>query len=122
PAVGGIIVAAGSPGIALAVDSVSFVAAALLLMRIHIPPREELDVPAQDFFHDLREGWREFTSRTWLWSTVLVFGLGNIFFMFWPVLGPIVAREHLDGARSWAIILAVNGIGAVVGGLFSLRY
>ena len=122
PAVGGVIVAAGSAGIALAIDSVSFVAAALLLMRIRIPPREELEVPAANFFHELREGWREFTSRTWLWSTVLVFGLGNIFFMFWPVLGPLVANEHLGGARAWGAILAVNGIGAVAGGLFSLRY
>ena len=94
------IVAAGSPGIALAVDSVSFVAAALLLVRIRIPPREEQEVPAANFFHELREGWREFTSRTWLWSTVVVFGLGNIFFMFWPVLGPLVANEHLGGARA----------------------
>jgi len=122
PAVGGLIVAAGSPGIALAIDSVSFVAASLLLLRIRIPPREEREVPAANFFHELREGWREFTSRTWLWSTVAVFGIGNIFFMFWPVLGPLVANEHLGGARPWGAILAVNGIGAVVGGLFSLRY
>jgi len=58
-------------------------------------------VPAANFFHELREGWQEFTSRTWLWSTVVVFGLGNVFFMFWPVLGPLVANEHLGGARPW---------------------
>src|SRR4029077_11844948 len=120
-AVGGVIVVAGSPGIALAIDAASFLGAALLLARIRVPERET-PVEHAHFFHELREGWREFTSRTWLWSTVVVFGIGNVFFMFWPVLGPIVAREHLDGARSWAIILAVNGIGAVVGGLFSLRY
>ena len=27
-------------------------------------------------------GRREFTSRTWLWSTVLLLGLGNLFFTF----------------------------------------
>src|SRR5204862_8043085 len=75
PAVVGIILAAGSPGWALAIDSVSFVAAALLLARIRIPPREE-QMPAANFFHELREGWREFTSRTWLWSTVVGFGIG----------------------------------------------
>jgi len=101
---------------------VSFVAAALLLLRIHIPPREEQEVPAANFFHELREGWREFTSRTWLWSTVAIFGLGNFFFMFWPVLGPIVAKEHLGGAGAWAKILVANGIGAVIGGAFALRY
>ena len=74
------------------------------------------------FLHELREGWREFTSRTWLWSTVVIFGLGNFFFMFWSVLGPIVAKEHLGGAGAWAKILVASGIGAVVGGVVALRY
>ncbi len=121
PAIGGIIVVAGSPGIALAIDAASFAGAALLLTQIHIPARA---APTEHphFLRELREGWDEFTSRTWLWSTVVVFGIGNFFFMFWPVLGPIVAKEHLGGAGAWAKILVANGIGAVVGGFFALRY
>ena len=121
PAIGGAIVVAGSPGVALAIDAASFVGAALLLSRIRIPPRAAAAEPPH-FLRELREGWREFTSRTWLWSTVVVFGVGNIFFMFWPVLGPTVAKEHLGGAGAWAKILVANGIGAVVGGAFALRY
>jgi MFS family permease len=121
PAVGGIIVVAGSPGIALAIDAASFAGAALLLSRIRIAGRV-VGAERTHFFHELREGWREFTSRTWLWSTVVVFGLGNFFFMFWPVLGPIVAKEHLGGAAAWAKILVANGTGAVIGGAFALRY
>ena len=121
PAVGGVIVVAGSPGIALAIDAASFLGAALLLARIRLPARQEPTEHAH-FFHELREGWREFTSRTWLWSTVVIFGMGNFFFMFWPVLGPIVAKEHLGGAGAWAKILVANGVGAVIGGVISLRY
>jgi MFS family permease len=121
PAIGGVIVVAGSPGIALAIDAGSFVLAALLLVRIRVRARIPLAGHTR-FLQELREGWREFTARTWLWSTVVIFGLGNFFFMFWPVLGPTVAKQHLGGARSWAIILAVNGAGAVVGGVFALRY
>ena len=120
PAVGGVIVVAGSPGIALAIDAVSFVGAALLLTRIRVAPRG-LRTEHAHFLHELREGWREFTSRTWLWSTVVIFGLGNFFFMFWSVLGPIVAKEHLGGAGAWAKILVASGIGAV-GGVVALRY
>jgi MFS family permease len=120
PAIGGAIVVAGSPGVALAIDAGSFAAAALLLARIRVPVR--IAVEQSRFFHELREGWREFTSRTWLWSTVVIFGLGNFFFMFWPVLGPTYAKEDLGGAGHWAVILAVNGIGAVLGGVFALRY
>jgi MFS family permease len=120
PAIGGAIVVAGSPGVALAIDAASFGAAALLLARIRIPAR--IAAEQSHFFHELREGWREFTSRTWLWSTVVIFGLGNVFFMFWPVLGPTYAKQDLGGAGHWALILAVNGIGAVLGGVFALRY
>jgi Transmembrane secretion effector len=120
PAIGGVIVVAGSPGVALAIDAASFAGAAILLARIRIPPRAAAEHP--HFLRELREGWREFTSRTWLWSTVVIFGLGNFFFMFWPVLGPTVAKEHLGGAGSWAKILVANGIGAVVGGVVALRY
>ena len=121
PAIGGVIVVAGSPGIALAIDAASFAGAALLLARIRIPPRAAT-AEHPHFLRELREGWREFTSRTWLWSTVVIFGIGNFFFMFWPVLGPTVAKEHLGGAGAWAKILVANGIGAVVGGTFALRY
>jgi len=119
PAIGGVLVVAASPGVALALDGASFFVCALLLSSIRIPARAEEARPR--FLHELREGWREFTSRAWLWSTVLLFGIGNVFFMFWGVLGPAIAKEHLGGAGAWAIILTVGGIGSVVGGLWVIR-
>ncbi len=120
PAIGGILVVAASPGVALALDSASFFACAFLLGMIRIPPRA--DLLTERFFHELRAGWREFTSRTWLWSTVLLFGVGNVFFMFWSVLGPAIANERLGGAGAWATILTAGGIGSVAGGLWALRH
>lgn len=117
PAVGGILVAAGSPGIALAIDAVSFFIAAAVLWRIRISQRVT-DATA-GFFYELREGWREFVSRTWLWSTVLVFGIGNVFFMFWSVLGPTILRNH---PLAWAAIASAGAGGAIVGGLVMIRY
>ena len=65
PALGGLIVVAGSPGSALAIDAVSFLVCAALLARIQVPRRAPGD-EAPSFVRELREGWREFTSRTWL--------------------------------------------------------
>jgi len=121
PALGGLIVVAGSPGSALAIDAASFVVCALLLARIRVPRRAPSD-EAPSFLRELREGWREFTSRTWLWSTVLVFGLGNVFFMLWQVFGPVVAEDELGGAGAWATILTAGGFGALAGGLIAFRY
>jgi MFS family permease len=120
PAIGGVLVVALSPGWALAVDSLSFFACAVLLARIRIAPRVAGE--RERFFAELREGWREFRSRTWLWSTVLLFGVGNVFFMFWQVLGPAIAKQRLGGAGAWAAILTAGGIGAILGGLYALRH
>ncbi len=117
PAIGGILVVAGSPGVALAIDAASFFVAALVLWQIRIPQRAA--EATAGFFHELREGWREFASRTWLWSTVLVFGIGNVFFMFWSVLGPSVLQHH---RLAWAAITAAGFAGAIVGGLVAIRY
>jgi len=120
PAVGGALVVAGSPGIALAVDAASFAVCALVLEKIRVPaPVRE---PGEGFFHELRAGWSEFTRHTWLWASVGLFALGNFVWVgCWVVLGPTIAKHHLGGAGAWATILAVFGVGSVVGGLTALR-
>jgi len=36
------------------------------------------------------------------------------------LLGPVLARDYLGGARAWGLIMAANGAGAVAGGLAAL--
>jgi predicted MFS family arabinose efflux permease len=72
---------------------------------------------------ELREGWTEFRSHTWLWATVIQYCL---VLMAWnagfQVLGPVVARQHLGGPAAWGAITACEGVGMVLGGLVALRY
>jgi MFS family permease len=119
PAVGGALVVAGSPGVALAVDAVSFFVCAALLIQIRVErvAREQ----AGSMLRDLRAGWRVFTSRTWLWASVVLFGIGNFVFGAWIVLGPVVAKEELGGAGPWAFALTVGGVGSVVGSFVAIR-
>jgi hypothetical protein len=71
---------------------------------------------------ELREGWSEFASRTWLWSMVASFGFFQLsLFPALLVLGPVVAETHLGGAGAWGLILAFQGAGALFGGLMALR-
>lgn len=120
PALGGGLVAAGSPGAALGIDAASFLVCAVILQRIRIPPRPE-GAGSEGFLHELREGWQAFTARTWLWASVLLFGIGNLGFCAWIVLGPLIATEALGGAGAWGIVLAIGGVGAVVGSLIAMR-
>ena len=38
--------------------------------------------------HDLRTGWNEFRSRSWVWSLVVAASLGNLLWGAFSVLGP----------------------------------
>ena len=53
---------------------------------------------------------------------MLFFGIGNLTFAGWNVLGPAIAEEQLGGAGAWAAILTAGGIGAVVGGVAAIRF
>src|SRR5438874_4380831 len=121
PALGGVLVAAGSPGGALLVDAASFIAAAVLLRRLSIPPRADHAEP-EPFFAELREGWREFRRQTWIWTTIVFFGIGNCASTSLFVLGPLVMKHHYDGATTWSILVASFGAGTILGGVVALRY
>ncbi len=105
PAVGGALVVAGSPGLALLVDAASFLVAAALLSRIRLRHRERRR-SGRTISARSREGWREFISQAWLWPSVICFAVTTFAYGGWLVLGPVVAKEQLGGAGAWAVILS----------------
>jgi len=120
PAVGALIVAAGSPALALAVDAVSFLVSALFTFSLRLPG--VVRMVAASLLDDLRGGWREFVERRWAVAMVLSFGLFQLtYFPALNVLGPSVAQTELGGPTSWGLILALEAVGAVIGGAVSLR-
>jgi predicted MFS family arabinose efflux permease len=120
PAVGGVLVATVGPGWAFVADSATFVVSAAFLALLRI--ERETRVVRTRFAADLVEGWREFTSRTWVWVSVAHFAFFHLFVLapFW-VLTPIVAEEELGGAGAYATILTAMGVGAILGGVVALR-
>ena len=119
-ALGGFVVGLTSPGIGIAVDAASFFLAAILLAMIRIP--KTLRMEASNFLAELKEGWREFTSRTWLWVIVLQFGFVNAVELgSQGVLGPAIADEHFGGATAWGLIVTASALGSIAGGLILLR-
>jgi predicted MFS family arabinose efflux permease len=118
-AVSGALVAGVGAGWALAIDAATFLVSAYYLAQLRLPPHVKL--AAQSFFGDLREGWHEFASRTWVWVIVVSASIGNMMSSIFVVLGALVAKESLGGPGAWATILAALGVGSLVGGLVSLR-
>jgi MFS family permease len=118
-ALGGAIVATAGPGWAIGFDAATYLVAALILALMRVPAHAR---SASSFLGELRLGWVEFSSRTWIWVVVLGFAFSNAASSAsTQVLGPVVAREELGGAAVWGIALAAQGLGLVLGGLLALR-
>ena len=121
PAIAGVVVAAAGSGFAIAVDAATFAVSTVALLTLRVPPLER---PAgrTTFVSELREGWREFASRTWLWIVVV---FASVFLMVavapLKVLGPLVADRELGGAADWGLIAAASGLGVVVGSVAAGR-
>jgi len=119
-ALGGLVVGATSPGTGIACDAASFLLAALFVGFMRIPA--SLRMEGSSFVGELVEGWREFSSRPWLWAIVLQFGFVNAAEQGTEqVLGPAIAKAHLGGATAWGLILTAQSVGLVAGGLVLLR-
>jgi len=121
PALGGVLVAAGSPGSAILVDAVSFAVAAMLLARVRVAPREDVVEP-EPFLRELREGWTEFRRQRWIFNTIVFFGIGNFAFQAWGVLAPLIVKKHYGGAAQYGLVGSMFGIGLVLGGVITLRW
>jgi MFS family permease len=120
-ALGGVLVGLAGPGWGLAVDAASFAIAAALRAGMRFPGLPP--VAKTGMLRELREGWRDFISRRWLWAIVLALGvIVAVSTAATSVLGPVVAHDQLGGARSWGIILAAYAAGAVLGGIIMLRF
>ena len=130
PIVAGLLIAyAGGPGGALLFDAVTFVISIGLLLPLRprvveeVLHEEDPTATTRHFWTSLREGWGEVRSRSWLvafltgMSVYHVVVLPSIF-----VIGPVLMEQELDGARSWAVIVACFGVGNVLGDLLFLRW
>jgi MFS family permease len=135
-AAAGLLVAAAGPGWALVLCGAGMVATVPMLMAIRAagpvpaPGSAAPDsaapastAPARSMIAELRAGWSEFRSHTWLWVIVAQFG---VVMMAWygafSVLGPVVAREHLGGPAAWGAITAADAFGLIAGGMAALRF
>ncbi|WP_329549854.1 MFS transporter [Streptomyces sp. NBC_01356] len=131
PALAGLLIALSGAGTVYAIDACTFLLSALCLALIRLAPADApTDTPAaadsvahtgSSLRRDLRQGWREFRARTWMWAVILIWvGYGVLLF------GPLVPLSSaLIGARlgpnAYGLVVSFLGVGTVLGGLLALR-
>jgi hypothetical protein len=121
PGLGGVAVALLHPSGAFALDAASFAFSALCVHRM--APSPEPAAADTRLRHDVFEGLRYVRSRVWLWGTFLAATFTYLLFIGpTQVLLPYVIRNSLHrGAFTYGVVLAVGGVGAVVGAVLSGR-
>lgn len=118
---GGLLVAAFGSGWGLAVDAATFLSASVLYALIRVPHYRATDERRDNPLRELRAGWQEFSSHTWVWVVVLGFCFLNAAQNGgFNVLGPTVA-DATFGRTAWGLVLAAQTAGMVAGGLVAMR-
>jgi MFS family permease len=132
-------------GWAFALDAATFLISAALLSRVRprrrettarqlaVAPAPAPATPAPataahssepvGVWSEIRDGYREVRSRSWVWATLAAFcaalftGLAP-----WFVLGPVVAREQYGEIGVYGLVSAVLGIGTIIGSLLGIGW
>jgi MFS family permease len=120
-ALGGLLVAGVGPGWGLAVDSATFLVSAVLFGLVRVKDHRAPSSEGARMLTELREGWREFVSRPWVWIVVLGFTFFNMAEQgALNVIGPTVADASF-GRTVWGLVLAAETAGGVIGALIAMR-
>ncbi|MEV4315244.1 MFS transporter [Actinocrispum sp. NPDC049592] len=117
--ISGLVAGVAGPGWAVALGAVAFALAALGYLRV---PSSGGSVSRTHPLRELREGWAEFRSRTWVWVVVLQFMVVNAAIVGGTqVLGPTVADATI-GRPAWGLVIGAQTIGAFIGALIAARW
>ena len=122
PSISGILVALIGAGGTLALDALTFLVSAGFLLTLRVPTLLRTKAPAS-FRVELRDGWREVRSRTWLWVMMLRAML-VLFVTIAPlqVLGPLAITARRESPALWGLMVGLFSLGMLGGGLIALYY
>ena len=105
----------------LAIDAASFFISGLLIYTFrHLTPR--VTGTENSMLTDLRYGWGVFLSFKWIVNLVFAW---SFIVMCWAaaenILGPLIALEHFNGAKSWSFVITAESIGLIVGSFIAIK-
>ncbi|MFD0888669.1 MFS transporter, partial [Streptosporangium algeriense] len=120
PGVAGAVAGFVNVGVVFALDAVGFAISAVCLLLMRLPPGPSA-VAEESMWRNLRGGWLEFRSRTWMWSVILVWIIFGAT-LFGPLipLGSVLIGGRL-GDQAYGLVMSASGAGTILGGLLAMR-
>ena len=114
PALGGLLVATLGVGSAFAIDTVTFLASTVAILKIR-PPMHPRSEHVDSSLHAVKEGLAFVRRRVWLWGTLLSAAIAYLAFMGpTEVLLPYVVKNDLHAsAGDLGLVFGAGGVGAV---------
>jgi MFS family permease len=115
PALSGLLIGFSQPGVVIAIDAATFGVSLISLALLRVPA---MSPGTRSPWQDLVDGWHQFRAQTWLCVITVQFALFNM--LTWApflLLGPLLAREYLGGARAWGTVTGAMALGSVLTGL-----
>ncbi|MFC5745719.1 MFS transporter [Actinomadura rugatobispora] len=116
----GAVVTLAGPASAAAVRGTLCGISAVLLSRLmtHRPGRTRSGP-----IRELREGWREFTGRPWVWIMTLHYTVITAALVcYMKIVGPLYTENGHGGALAWGVIGAAQPLGALAGAVIGVRW
>ena len=97
--------------ITLGIDAATFLLSGVMVFTLrHLTPK--LPASNNTMIDDLIHGWQVFISFRWI---VICWAAAE------NILGPLIALEHFDGAKSWSIVIAAESVGLFVGAIIAIK-
>lgn len=119
PALAGVLVATTSTAWVFVIDAATFAISGICLLALRLPRVKA--ARSASTLENLREGWEEFRSRSWLWTVILIWWVLGVF--VWGPLTPLgaasVIAEH--GKAAFGFAEGAFGAGCALGGLIAIR-
>jgi MFS family permease len=119
PALSGMLVVLGGAGVVYGVNAGTFAVSAVCILSLRVRPVASI-AAGSSMLRNLREGWDEFRSRTWMWAVILVWVFYGVL-IFGPLvpLGAALITEDL-GRSAYGWMMSAAGAGTILGGLIAM--
>lgn len=119
PVISGILIAGTSAALAFAATAATFAVSGICLLALRLPPFE-VDRTASTL-RNLRTGWDEFRSRSWLWAVILIWWMLGM--LVWGPITPLGAASITEahGKAAFGFAEGAFGAGCILGGLTAIR-